>query len=165
MGWPAGTEPALSPPLGLTLILSKKRTGCREEGRRHCLLSAAHPGVCNGTGRSLPSPDFTEICLRVGMRVSLLPDTLHSRDFWVVCGYDSDLSLASYSDLSSPLLDLRKRRVQEAMAVWGCPVSRTLVASYRCATVGQSCCLDQVDRWEVGVYGENCPRPLPWPSQ
>lgn len=51
--------------------------------------------------------------------MSLLPATLHSQDFWVVCGYDSDLSLASCSDFSSPLLDLRRSKLGKPLAVWG----------------------------------------------
>lgn len=37
----------------------------------------------------------------------------------MVCGYDSDLSLASYSDFSSPLLDLRRRELGKPLAGGG----------------------------------------------
>lgn len=53
-GW---SQPVIS--LGSDLDPVKKQTGSSEEGRRRSLLSAAHPGICNGTGRSLPSPGIT----------------------------------------------------------------------------------------------------------
>lgn len=39
---------SLPSPLSLTLILSKSRQDPVRRGRHRSLLSAAHPGICNG---------------------------------------------------------------------------------------------------------------------
>lgn len=87
------------------------------------------------------------------MRVSLLPATFHSQDFWVVCGYDSDLSLASYLDVSALFVRFEEEQSWGSLAVWGQWLSSEQGSRLRhlCGAMGQSCCLGEMYRWDVGV--------------